>query len=297
MKADTSLERFELFQANKGLYCINSLGCLGVNMPLSQDPAKIKRLAEKSIEIRKQVVRMIYKAKTGHIGGSLSETDILVALFYEIMKPGDKFILSKGHSVEAYYAILADLGFFPKENLENYCQFGSKLIGHPSIEVPGIDVATGSLGHGLSIACGMALALKMDGKDNKVYVLLGDGELQEGSVYEAAMFASTYHLDNLVAIIDRNRLQIGGDTETIVKLEPLAERWRAFGWEVREVNGHDFNELIDAMKSFGPNGMPHLVIAKTIKGKGVSFIENNYRWHHGTLNDEQYKQALSDLDA
>ncbi len=266
-------------------------------MPLSQDPAKIKRLAEKSIEIRKQVVRMIYKAKTGHIGGSLSETDILVALFYEIMKPGDKFILSKGHSVEAYYAILADLGFFPKENLENYCQFGSKLIGHPSIEVPGIDVATGSLGHGLSIACGMALALKMDGKDNKVYVLLGDGELQEGSVYEAAMFASTYHLDNLVAIIDRNRLQIGGDTETIVKLEPLAERWRAFGWEVREVNGHDFNELIDAMKSFGPNGMPHLVIAKTIKGKGVSFIENNYRWHHGTLNDEQYKQALSDLDA
>jgi len=266
-------------------------------MPLSQDPAKIKRLAEKSIEIRKQVVRMIYKAKTGHIGGSLSETDILVALFYEIMKPGDKFILSKGHSVEAYYAILADLGFFPKENLENYCQFGSKLIGHPSIEVPGIDVATGSLGHGLSIACGMALALKMDGKDNKVYVLLGDGELQEGSVYEAAMFASTYHLDNLVAIIDRNRLQIGGDTETIVKLEPLAERWRAFGWEVREVNGHDFNELIDAMKSFGPNGMPHLIIAKTIKGKGVSFIENNYRWHHGTLNDEQYKQALSDLDA
>lgn len=266
-------------------------------MPLSQDPAKIKRLAEKSIEIRKQVVRMIYKAKTGHIGGSLSETDILVALFYEIMKPGDKFILSKGHSVEAYYAILADLGFFPKEDLENYCQFGSKLIGHPSIEVPGIDVATGSLGHGLSIACGMALALKMDGKDNKVYVLLGDGELQEGSVYEAAMFASTYHLDNLVAIIDRNRLQIGGDTETIVKLEPLAERWRAFGWEVREVNGHDFNELIDAMKSFGPNGMPHLVIAKTIKGKGVSFIENNYRWHHGTLNDEQYKQALSDLDA
>ena len=266
-------------------------------MSLSQDPAKIKRLAEKSIEIRKQVVRMIYKAKTGHIGGSLSETDILVALFYEIMKPGDKFILSKGHSVEAYYAILADLGFFPKENLENYCQFGSKLIGHPSIEVPGIDVATGSLGHGLSIACGMALALKMDGKDNKVYVLLGDGELQEGSVYEAAMFASTYHLDNLVAIIDRNRLQIGGDTETIVKLEPLAERWRAFGWEVREVNGHDFNELIDAMKSFGPNGMPHLIIAKTIKGKGVSFIENNYRWHHGTLNDEQYKQALSDLDA
>jgi len=263
----------------------------------SGDPIKIKQLAEKSVEIRKQVVRMIYRAKTGHIGGSLSETDILVALFYEVMKPGDKFILSKGHSVETYYAILADLGFFPKEELENYCQFGSKLIGHPSVEVPGIDVATGSLGHGLSIACGMALALKMDGKNNKVYVLMGDGELQEGSVYEAAMFASTHRLDNLVAIIDRNRLQIGGDTETIVKLEPLAERWRAFGWEVREVNGHDFNELINVMKSFGANGMPHLVIARTIKGKGVSFIEDNYKWHHGVPSEEQYKQAIRELDA
>jgi len=268
-----------------------------MSSPRETLPPKIKRLAEKSVEIRKQVVRMIYRAKTGHIGGSLSETDILVALFYEVMKPGDKFILSKGHSVEAYYAILADLGFFPKEELENYCQFGSKLIGHPSVKVPGIDVATGSLGHGLSIACGMALALKMDRKNNRVYVLMGDGELQEGSVYEAAMFASTYRLDNLVAIIDRNRLQIGGDTETIVKLEPLAERWRAFGWEVREVNGHDFNELIDTIKSFSTNGMPHLVIARTIKGKGISFIENNYKWHHRIPNEEQYEQAIRELDA
>lgn len=266
-------------------------------MSLSNRDVQIVNLLKKSIEIRMQVVEMIYKAKSGHIGGSLSETDILVALFYRVMKQGDKFILSKGHSVEAYYAILADLGFFPKEMLKDYCQFGSKLIGHPSVEVTGIDVATGSLGHGLSIACGMALALKRDERSNKVYVLMGDGELQEGSVYEAAMFASSNHLDNLVAIIDRNGLQIGGNTEDIVKLEPLADRWRAFGWDVKEVNGHDFVELIETLESFGPNNKPHLVIAKTIKGKGISFIENNYKWHHKIPNDEEYKQAFRELES
>jgi len=250
---------------------------------------------KKAVEIRLRVIEMIYQSKTGHIGGSLSETDILVVLFYEVMKPGDKFILSKGHSTEAYYAVLADLGFFPVDELWNYCQFGSMLEGHPSVKVPGVDIATGSLGHGLSIGCGMALALKMDGKSNKVYVLMGDGELQEGSVYEAAMFASTHQLDNLVAIIDRNMLQIGGNTESIVKLEPLAERWRAFGWEVKEVDGHNYRELIETLGSFEFNDKPHLVIARTIKGKGVSFIENNYKWHHGALNDEQYKQAIEEL--
>lgn len=264
-------------------------------MCCTQGSDQIRWLMRKAVEIRLRVIEMIYRAKTGHIGGSLSETDILVVLFYKVMKPGDKFILSKGHSTEAYYAVLADLGFFPVEELQNYCQFGSMLEGHPSVKVPGVNIATGSLGHGLSIGCGMALALKMDGKNNKVYVLMGDGELQEGSVYEAAMFASTHQLDNLVAIIDRNMLQIGGNTENIVKLEPLAERWRAFGWEVKEVNGHNYRELIETLSSFEFNGKPHLVIARTIKGKGVSFIENNYKWHHGALNDEQYKQAVEEL--
>jgi len=262
---------------------------------MALSPEKITFLRKKSTEIRMHVIEMIYHAQTGHIGGSLSETDILVALFYEVMEPGDKFVLSKGHSVEAYYAILADLGYFPKEELKTYCSFGSRLEGHPSIKVPGVEIATGSLGHGLSIACGMALGLKKDGKKNRVYVLMGDGELQEGSVYEAAMFASTHRLDNLVAIIDRNGLQIGGNTEDIVKLEPLDERWKAFGWEVKIVDGHNFADLVEAFRSFGPNGKPHLVIAKTIKGRGVSFIENDYKWHHGGLNDEQYRQAIFEL--
>lgn len=238
---------------------------------------------------------MIYRAKTGHIGGSLSETDILVAIFYAIMKKGDKFILSKGHSTETYYSILADLGFFPKERLRDYCQFGSELIGHPSIDVPGIEVATGSLGHGLSIACGLAWAFKADGKTNRVYVLMGDGELQEGSVWEAAMFAATHSLDNLVAIVDRNMLQIGGCTEAIVKLEPLDERWRSFGWEVKETDGHNIEQLIETIGSLSFNMKPHLVIAKTVKGKGVSFIENNFRWHHGRLSDEEYQKAVEEL--
>lgn len=257
--------------------------------------SEIKRLVKKSIKIRMQVVNMIYKSKMGHIGGSLSATDILVALFYAIMKPGDKFILSKGHSVEAYYAILGDLGFFPKEKLETYCQFGSEFIGHPSIEIPGIDIATGSLGHGLSIACGMAFSFKKDKKNNRVYVLMGDGELQEGSIWEAAMFASSYNLDNLIGIIDRNRLQIGGDTEAIVKLEPLADRWSSFGWEVKEVDGHNIEEIITTIKSFSRNNKPHMVIARTIKGKGISFMENNPKWHHGVLSDEEYRRAIEEL--
>jgi len=255
----------------------------------------IKYLVRKSISIRMKVVEIIYKSRMGHIGGSLSETDILVALFYAVMKPDDKFILSKGHSVEAYYVILADKGLIPWEELEKYCHFGSRLIGHPSVDIPGIDVATGSLGHGLSIACGMALALKLDKKDNKVYVLMGDGELQEGSVWEAAMFASTHKLDNLVAIVDRNRLQIGGDTESIVKLEPLADRWASFGWEVKEMNGHDIEEIVNTLNSFTFNSKPHIAIARTIKGKGVSFIENNYRWHHGELDEEKYQKAVEEL--
>lgn len=260
---------------------------------MHQDLAYLYR---KSLEIRKQIVSMVYKAKTGHIGGSLSCTDILIVLFYKVLRPIDKFILSKGHSVEAYYAVLADKGYFPKEWLDGYCQFGSKLIGHPNVEVPGIEVATGSLGHGLSIGCGMALGLKRSNKEGKVYVLLGDGELQEGSVWEAAMFASTYELDNLIGIIDRNRLQIAGDTENVIRLEPLSERWRAFGWEVKEVDGHNLEEMINILSSLESNKKPHMIIAHTIKGKGVSFIEGNYKWHHGALTEEQYERAIKELE-
>jgi len=255
----------------------------------------LKLLRRKSIEIRKQVVEMIYKARSGHIGGSLSCTDILVTLFYKVMSPEDKFILSKGHSVEAYYAVLSDLGYFPQKELDTYCRFNSKLIGHPSTLVPGIEVATGSLGHGLSIGCGMALSLKKDGKKNKVYVLMGDGELQEGSIWEAAMFASTYELDNLIGIIDRNRLQIAGDTEKVMKLEPLGDRWKSFGWEVEEVNGHNIEEMVKALNSLSYNKKPHLIIAHTIKGKGISFMENNFKWHHGVLNEEQFEKAMKEL--
>lgn len=256
----------------------------------------IEFLLRKSIEIRIQIVKMVYRAKTGHIGGSLSCTDILVALFYEVLKPEDRFILSKGHSVEAYYAILADKGYFPKDWLEEYCKFGTKLIGHPNIDVPGIDVATGSLGHGLSIGCGMALGFKKSKSNGKVYVLMGDGELQEGSIWESAMFASTYRLDNLIGIIDRNRLQIAGYTENVIKLEPLVKRWETFGWEVKEVNGHNHEEIIKTLLSIESNNKPHLIIAHTIKGKGVSFIENNYKWHHGALSEEQFEKAMEELE-
>lgn len=256
----------------------------------------IQSLYRKSLEIRKEIVNMIYKAKTGHIGGSLSCTDILVALFYKILKPEDKFILSKGHSVEAYYAILADKGYFPKEMLDTYCQYGTVLIGHPSISVPGIEVATGSLGHGLAIGCGMALALKRDGKKGRVYVLMGDGELQEGSIWESAMFASTYELDNLIGIVDRNYLQIAGNTEKVIKLEPLSKRWESFGWEVREINGHNYEEIIECLLKLESKSKPYLIIAYTVKGKGISFIENDYKWHHGTLNEQQFRMAIQELE-
>jgi transketolase len=249
---------------------------------------------------------MIYKAQTGHIGGSLSATDILVSLYYGVMKidpqkpkwdERDRFILSKGHSVEAYYAVLSSKGYFPKEELETYGCFQSRLLGHPNVKVPGVEMNTGALGHGLSIAVGMALAGKMDRHDYRVYVLMGDGEQAEGSNWEAAMAAANYNLDNLVGIIDRNRLQISGNTEQVMRLENLADKWSAFGWQVTETDGHNINTLVDTFSSLPHNGKPHLVIADTIKGKGVSFMENRPEWHHGVLSIEQYNQAMNELNA
>jgi transketolase len=260
----------------------------------------------KAIDMRKTVLRMIYEANTGHMGGSLSSIDILTVLFYRILKldPAapkwenrDRFILSKGHSVEGYYCILADKGFFPKEELKSFSKFGSRLIGHPNNKIPGVEMNTGALGHGLSTGVGMALAAKMDKAANRVFVLMGDGEQAEGSVWEGAMAAAHYGLDNLVGIIDRNRLQISGDTEKVMRLESLRGKWTEFGWETTEVDGHDIEALVDVFGRVPLRpGKPSMIIANTIKGKDVSFMENVAKWHHGVPTEEQLRAAISELD-
>lgn len=263
-------------------------------------------LENKAKEIRKNIIEMIYSSKSGHIGGSLSSTDILVALYYKVLRVDpknpswtdrDRFILSKGHSVEGYYAILADLGFIDREELKTYCMFKSRLTGHPTVKIPGVEANTGSLGHGLSLGVGMALAGKMDKRDYKVYVLMGDGEQAEGSIWEAAMCASHYRLDNLIGIVDRNRLQIGGSTESVMKLENLASKWGSFGWEVVEVDGHNISQLIGIFERVPiTEGKPTLVLAHTIKGKGISFIENKPEWHHRVPTQEEYIRMMEELN-
>lgn len=266
------------------------------------DAINLKQIA---VSCRRNVIRMIYDAKSGHVGGSLSSTDILVSLFFDTMRHDpehpqlrgrDRFILSKGHSVEAYYSVLALSGYFPVEELKSYSTFGSHMIGHPNRGVRGVELSTGALGHGLPVAVGMALAARMDHEDGRVFVLMGDGELAEGSLWEGAMAAGHYKLENLVGIIDRNHLQISGRTEDVMRLEDLAEKWRAFGWEVVTVDGHDFDALRYAFH-MRHSGKPLMVIAETVKGRGISFMENKASWHHGVLNEEQYRQALAELDA
>jgi len=263
-------------------------------------------LEKKATEIRIEVLKMIYNAKAGHIGGAYSSIDILTALYYNVMnidpkKPNwelrDRFILSKGHIAEALWAILADKGFFKKDELITFSQFGTRLIGHPNNKVPGVEMNTGSLGHGLSVATGIALAAKMDKKSYRAYVLMGDGELAEGSIWEAAMSASHYQLDNLIAIIDRNKLQISGATEEVLSLESLSLKWESFGWDVVEINGHDMGELIAVLSQVPKfNGKPTLLIANTIKTKGISFAENVASWHHHVPTNEEYDLALKELE-
>ncbi|ALS28574.1 transketolase [Paenibacillus sp. 32O-W] len=267
----------------------------------------IVALKAKAAQIRMDLLKMIHRAKAGHTGGSLSNTDILTALYYRVMKidpanpkweDRDRFIASKGHSVESLWCILADLGFFPKEELKTFSQFGTRLIGHPNNKVPGIEMNTGALGHGLSISVGMALAAKREGKSYRVFCLMGDGEQAEGSVWEAAMAGAHYKLDNLVGIIDRNRLQISGSTEEVMGLEPLEEKWTAFGWNVVSIDGNDMEALVRTFEAvpYVP-GKPTLVMANTVKGKGVSFAENVPHWHHHVPNDEQLELALAELSA
>ncbi|MED5099316.1 transketolase [Niallia circulans] len=265
----------------------------------------IKKLERKAAEIRMTVIDMVYEAGTGHTGSSLSNTDILTVLFYEVMKNDpvnpnweerDRYIQSKGHAVESYWAVLADKGYFPKEELKTFSKFNTRLIGHPNNKVPGVEMNTGALGHGLSISVGMALAAKMDHKDYRVFTLMGDGELAEGSVWEAAMAASQYKLDNLVGIVDRNRLQITGSTDDVMSNEPLDKKWESFGWDVIEVDGNDIAELVQVFHSIPKTeGKPTIILANTIKGKGISFAENEAGWHHHVPSQEEYELAMKEL--
>jgi len=269
-------------------------------------PEKIKKLETISVEIRKRLLQIIYEAKGGHTGGALSSVDILTTLFFHTMNyktddpdwmDRDRFILSKGHSVEGYYCVLAEAGFFSKEILDTYGKFQSILAGHPTRKVPGIELNSGALGHGLSVAVGMALACKMDERKNRIYVLMGDGEQGEGSIMEAANSASHYKLDNLVAIIDRNYLQISGNTEDVMKLDSLKSRWEAYNWHVDEVNGNSIKDLAELFDSYpAVSDKPHLIIANTIKGRGVSFIENKAVWHHKVPDADQLNQAIKELN-
>lgn len=263
-------------------------------------------LKKKAYELRKDVVDMIYRAKTGHIGGDLSVMEILVDLYYKQMNvtpenfkddDHDRFVMSKGHSVEALYAVFADRGFFPKEDLKTFATFGSKYIGHPTNKVNGIEMNTGSLGHGLGVGFGMAIAGKMDEKNYRVYVVMGDGELAEGSVWEAAMAGSHYQLDNLTAFVDRNHLQISGTTEQVMNQKSQEKRWAAFGWNVISVPGNDLDAIDNAVElAKKVKGKPTVIIAHTVKGCGISFVENQVGWHHHVPNDEEYQAALKELD-
>ncbi len=266
---------------------------------------EVHDLRRKAARVRRSLLTMIHRAKAGHTGGALSSADILTALYYGVMRldPAnpkwegrDFFVLGKGHSVEGLYCILGDLGFFDEKELETFCAFGSRLIGHPNNKVPGVEMNTGALGHGLPVAAGMAKGLKMSGRANRVYVLMGDGELAEGSLWEAAMAASHYRLDNLTAIIDRNGLQISGSTESVMRQEPLAERWRAFGWHVAEIDGNDMAALIGEFRKAPVADMPRMIIARTVKGKGVREMENVAKWHHGVPDDALLASALAQFD-
>lgn len=267
--------------------------------------SEIIELFKKAILVRKRTVEIIGKASGGHIGGSLSSVDILVALHFGIMnidpknpemKGRDRFIMSKGHSVESYYSTLESCGFITSEMLDTYGQFNSIFAGHPTRKVPGIEVNSGALGHGLSVGVGLALAAKRSGESYMTYVLMGDGEHGEGSIMEAAAAAGHYKLNNLVAIIDRNQLQISGRTEEVCAIDDLEGKYHACGWNVIECNGHDMNELLMVLRNTKQSGKPTFIIAHTVKGKGVSFMENRAGWHHKLPSQEQLEQAFAELD-
>ncbi|MHB9093550.1 MAG: transketolase [Eubacteriales bacterium] len=270
------------------------------------DESTQRELAAKACKIRQDIISMLGEAKSGHPGGSLSATDIVATLYFHEMKVDpqnpkwpdrDRFVLSKGHAAPVLYAALAEKGYFPVEELQTLRKTGSRLQGHPSMKhLPGVEMSTGSLGQGLSAANGMALAGKLDGRSYRVYVLLGDGELQEGQVWEAAMASAHYKLDNVMAFVDHNGLQIDGPVREVMSPEPVADKWRAFGWHVEEIDGHNFSEITGALaKAKEVKGKPTMVVAKTVKGKGVSFMENQVGWHGNAPSVDQTSQALCEL--
>ena len=277
---------------------------------------ELELLAEKN---RKRLVEVVYAAKAGHIGGDLSCLNVMTALYFHVMRglnpqepkaaDRDRFVLSKGHCVEALYVTLEAKGFLKPEVLDTLGKFGSILSGHPTIEVPGIEVNSGALGHGLGIGIGMAIAAKMNAgvyppsslhpspSTYRTFVLMGDGEQGEGSIYEAAMAGHKYQLDNLVAIIDRNHLQISGNTEDVMPIDSVKERWSAFGWDVIEMNGDSMEDIVKTFDAIDyENQKPHLLVSNTTKGKGVSFMEGIAKWHHGVLNEEQCKEAVAEIE-
>lgn len=267
---------------------------------------KIQELQQRAKAVRRHIITMLGEAGSGHPGGSLSAADIVSVLYFDTMKldpekpewPGrDRFVLSKGHAAPVLYAALAEKGFFPQEELMTLRKLGSRLQGHPDMKkLPGVEMSTGSLGQGLSAASGMALGLRLDGGQQRVYALLGDGEVQEGQIWEAAMAAGHFKLDNLTAFLDYNNLQIDGPVDVVMDVAPLNDKWRSFGWHVLEIDGHDIAQIRQALKEAqATKGKPTMIIAKTTKGKGVSFMENQVGWHGNAPKPEQVEQALQEL--
>ena len=263
-------------------------------------------LAQKAADIRVDIIREVHAAASGHPGGSLSASDIVTVLYFHEMnidpadpkkEDRDKFVLSKGHAAPVQYAAMAERGYFPKEELLTLRKLGSRLQGHPSMKMlPGIEMSTGSLGQGVGVAVGMAMANKLDGKDGRVYTLLGDGEIQEGLVWEAAMAAAHYKLDNLCAIVDWNGLQIDGKNEDVMNVKPIDDKFKAFGWNVIEIDGHNLEEIVEAFeRARACKGRPTMILAKTHKGYGVSFMTDNAGWHGKAPSDDQAKQAVEEL--
>lgn len=275
---------------------------------MTVSPTTMASLKAKAVEIRSSILTMVHQANSGHIGGSFSATELVVGLYYNIMRHDpanptwpdrDRFILSKGHCAPVIYAVLADCGYFPKEDLAHFRRPGSHLQGHPyQPKTAGVEASTGTLGLGLSTALGMALGGKLRQQSHYYYVLCGDGELQEGQIWEAALFGNKYQLDNVIAFVDRNYLQTDGNTEDVMPLNPLPEKWRAFGWNVFEIDGHDLEQIFEKIElAKKSKGKPTMIIANTVKGKGVSFMEDQAEWHSGPPTMEQYVRALEELNA
>ena len=270
------------------------------------DEAVINHLRRKCLDVRRDIIEMIYTGGSGHPGGSLSAVEILTALYFHVMRlrpaephwpERDRFILSKGHAAPVVYAVLAERGFFPVEELKTFTQPGTRLQKHIDMyAAPGTELSTGSLGQGLSVAVGMALADKLDGNNRRVYTLIGDGESQEGQIWEAAMAAAQMKLHNLIVFLDYNRCQVDGYINEIIELEPVVQKWQSFGWRVQQIDGNDLHQILSALEiAHATMGQPHMIVANTIKGKGISYMENRLEWHSCGLTEKDYRLAMQEL--